>query len=332
MNDKITTRKYQPSDARALADIYYYTIHNVNTRDYSEEQVNAWAPSSSLELDGWQKKWSKLIPIVALSGSKIVGFAEFEPTGHIDCFYVHHEFQGKGVGSTLMNAIEAEAKENKIHHVYAEVSLTAKTFFERKGFYETKKQNVIIRGCELTNFVMVKNYQYKAVSLRQLKSSDIPLIVDAFQNINWPKSASTFENYLQEQLQGYRLVWIAHVDDQFAGYVTLTWRSQYEPFANSNIPEIMDLNVLPPFRTVGVGSKLLEAAERIAATKSDLVGIGVGLYGGPDGGYGAAQRLYVKCGYIPDGKGVAYNYKLATPGDSFPLDDDLVLWFTKILR
>lgn len=38
-----------------------------------------------------------------------------------------------------------------------------------------------------------------------------------------------------------------------------------------------------------------------AATKSAAIGIGVGLYAGEDGGYGAAQRLYVKRGYIPDG-------------------------------
>ncbi len=63
-----------------------------------------------------------------------------------------------------------------------------------------------------------------------------------------------------------------------------------------------------------------------------MVGIGVGLYAGEDGGYGAAQRLYVKRGYIPDGKGVTYNYHPTTPGNNYSLDDDLILWFTKKLR
>ena len=170
------------------------------------------------------------------------------------------------------------------------------------------------------------------ISIRKLSASDIPIIVDTFHKANWSKPVATFENYLQEQLTGTRLVWVAHVNNQFAGYVTLKWQSQYEPFATAGIPEIMDLNVLPPFRKVGVGSMLLDITEKEAATKSDIVGLGVGLYGGPDGGYGAAQKLYVNRGYIPDGNGVTYNYQHATPGNSYPLDDDLVLWFTKKLR
>ena len=169
-------------------------------------------------------------------------------------------------------------------------------------------------------------------AIKSFSASDIPIIVDAFGRANWPKPAAIFETYLQEQLTGARLVWVAYVNDQFAGYVTLNWQSQYESFAAARIPEIMDLNVLPPFRKVGVGSMLLDIAEKEAATKSEVVGIGVGLYAGEDGGYGAAQRLYVKRGYIPDGKGVTYNYKPTIPGNSYPLDDDLVLWFTKKLR
>jgi hypothetical protein len=76
---------------------------------------------------------------------------------------------------------------------------------------------------------------------------------------------------------------------------------------------------------------LLDCAEKEALTKSQIIGIGVGLYAGADGGYGAAQRLYIKRGYIPDGKGITYNYEPTIPGNSYPLDDDLVLWFTKKL-
>ena len=156
MQNKITTRQYKSHDAQDLANIYYYTIHNVNIRDYSIEQVNAWAPSSSLELVGWERKWDKLPPIVAVLDDVIVGFSEFEPNGHIDCFYVHHKFQGKGVGFSLMAEIEARAKLNDIQRIYAEVSITAKPFFEKQSFKVIKKQNVNIRGCELTNFVMEK--------------------------------------------------------------------------------------------------------------------------------------------------------------------------------
>ena len=99
----------------------------------------------------------------------------------------------------------------------------------------------------------------------------------------------------------------------FARYVTLKWQSQYEAFVRDYIPEIMDLNVLPSFRKTGVGSILLDIAEKEATTKSDLVSIGVGLYAGHDGGYGSAQKLYVKRGYVPDGRGVTYNYQPTIP-------------------
>jgi putative acetyltransferase len=68
-NKKIKIRNYRSSDARFLADIYYHTIHNINIRDYSEKQVNAWAPESCLELYNWKKKWKKLPPIVATNGN-----------------------------------------------------------------------------------------------------------------------------------------------------------------------------------------------------------------------------------------------------------------------
>lgn len=95
----------------------------------------------------------------------------------------------------------------------------------------------------------------------------------------------------------------------------------------------MDLNVLPSFRRLGIiGSYLLTAAEKKASRQHDRVDIGVVLYGGHDGRYGQAQRLYVNRGYIPDGLGVTYSYKPALPGQSYSLDDELILWFTKKLN
>ena len=94
-------------------------------------------------------------------------------------------------------------------------------------------------------------------TVKSFSTSDIQTIVDAFQQANWPKPTSIFETYLQEQLIGARLVWVAYVNDQFAGYVTLNWQSQYPSFEEQKIPEIMDLNVLPGFRKMGIGSHCL---------------------------------------------------------------------------
>jgi len=153
---KITVRTYKNCDAQDLAEIYYQTIHNVNIKDYTKQQIDAWAPQSSLEVAGWSKKFERTHPLVAVADEKIVGFAEFELNGHIDCFYCHHEWIGFGVGSALMSAIHEIANHRQISKIFAEVSITARPFFEKQGFEVTKKQKVSIKGTELTNFKMEK--------------------------------------------------------------------------------------------------------------------------------------------------------------------------------
>jgi GNAT superfamily N-acetyltransferase len=153
----------------------------------------------------------------------------------------------------------------------------------------------------------------------------IPEIVAAFQLIGWHKPSSLFEQYLCEQEKGERVVFVAFVNNQFAGYVTLLWKSRYVHFMTENIPEIVDLNVLPQFRQQGIGSGLLTVTEKVAAQEHVRVGIGVGLMSD----YGNAQRLYVRRGYIPDGNGITFKEKAVVHGQKVTVDDDLVLWFIK---
>lgn len=154
----ICIRSYQPTDAKVLAQIYYDTIHTVNSTDYTKEQLDAWAPASTLnDLSQWKNKWSRTAPLVATVNETVVGFAEFEETGHIDCFYCHHLWIGRGVGHALMRAIESKVREKGIKRIYAEVSITAKPFFERAGFQAIKRQTVICRNVAMENFIM-ENY------------------------------------------------------------------------------------------------------------------------------------------------------------------------------
>lgn len=165
------------------------------------------------------------------------------------------------------------------------------------------------------------------INFQFLTEDVIPSIVEAFHKNNWLKPHTTFDQYFKEQQEGQRIVWLAYCGEELAGYITLCWQSLYQPFQKENIPEIKDLNVLPSFRDQGIASQLLEKAEQEAFKKSQTVGIGVGLYSG----YGVAQKLYVKRGYIPDGKGTTYNYQPIIYGNIIRLDDDLILWFTKKL-
>ena len=114
----------------------------------------------------------------------------------------------------------------------------------------------------------------------------------------------------------------------FVGYVTVVWHAHYTPFAAESIPEIADFNVLPEWRKRGFGTALMDEAERLIAQRSPVAGIGVGM----TADYGAAQRLYVKRGYVPDGRGLTYDGKVLAHGESALNDDSLVLYFTKSLR
>ena len=157
MKSTISVRDYRPEDAQALANIYFHTIHRINIKHYTQEQVDVWAPESSLEGEGWKKKFLRTHPIIAVVGDKIVGFAEFEPSGHIDCFYCHHEWIGKGVGSALMSEIFRRAKTSNMDRIFSEVSITARPFFEKQGFVVLAEEKMIRKGVELTGYKMEKN-------------------------------------------------------------------------------------------------------------------------------------------------------------------------------
>lgn len=151
-----TIRDYQAADAAQLALVYYHAIHNIDAQYYNKTQLAAWAPKSALKAESWQSRWEKCVPLVAVSDKQIVGFVEFELNGHIDCFYCHPNFQGKGVGSCLLAEVEKKALRQRNERIYAEVSLNAKTFFEYRGFQVIKGQTVERQGVKLQNFLMEK--------------------------------------------------------------------------------------------------------------------------------------------------------------------------------
>jgi GNAT superfamily N-acetyltransferase len=167
-----------------------------------------------------------------------------------------------------------------------------------------------------------------SLQIRRLHDNDPTMIAAAFRRVGWKKTEAQYQLYLEEQEAGQRVCRVAFVDGQFAGYVTLNWQPAYPPFSEAGIPEIQDLNVLPEFRRQGIAGRLLDEVEELAGERSATVGIGVGLHPG----YNAAQRLYGKRGYIPDGRGITYHDRFVQEGAQIVLDDELVLHLTKRLR
>ncbi|HEX8267567.1 MAG TPA: GNAT family N-acetyltransferase [Pyrinomonadaceae bacterium] len=166
------------------------------------------------------------------------------------------------------------------------------------------------------------------IVIRELQEKDILPVAEAFDSIGWNKPVSQYQRYLAEQTEGARKILLAFENNNFVGYLTILWESDYPPFKAENIPEINDFNVLPKARRKGVGTKLMDEAEQIVSESSEIVGIGVGL----EADYGAAQRLYVLRGYVPDGRGIVWQNRFPKYGERVTVDDDLNLYFKKKLR
>jgi ribosomal protein S18 acetylase RimI-like enzyme len=166
------------------------------------------------------------------------------------------------------------------------------------------------------------------VEIHLLTKADIQPIATTFAALGWNKPASLYERYLTEQNAGERAVFVATTNGVFAGYVTVLWASTYAPFRALDIPEIVDFNVLPKFRRRGIGTQLMDEAESCIAERSPIAGIGVGL----TEDYGAAQILYHRRGYIPDGRGISWQGKPCQFGDQVTVDHGLILHFTKQLK
>ncbi|PIB12591.1 GNAT family N-acetyltransferase [Vibrio rotiferianus] len=149
-------RRFESGDEETLRTLFYYTVRKICINDYTDAQVSAWAPNIYVA-DDWNKKIALLNPFIVLLDGQVVGYADLQPDGYVDHFFCHWQHQGKGVGTALMQQLIAEGARNFNHRLYANVSLTAKPFFERHGFIVAKQQSVDIRGQTLTNFLMEKD-------------------------------------------------------------------------------------------------------------------------------------------------------------------------------
>ena len=165
------------------------------------------------------------------------------------------------------------------------------------------------------------------IQIRPLRELDAEPISAALADLGWNKPVSQYQRYFFEQERGRRPVLVAFTDGVVVGYVTVMWESDYPPFRSENVPEVQDFNVLPRFRRMGVGTRLMDAAERTVAERSPTVGIGVGM----TSDYGAAQRLYVLRGYVPDGRGLVSNNRFLKHGEQAVVDDGLALYLIKRL-
>lgn len=148
-------REYRTNDLEELARLFYDTVHTVNARDYTEEQLNAWADGKP-DLAAWDDSFRAHTTLVAEKDGVIAGFGDIDGSGYLDRLYVHRDFQGQGVASALCDRLEG-AVLGEVLTVHA--SVTARGFFERRGYRVVKEQQAERRGIFLTNYIMEKNRQ-----------------------------------------------------------------------------------------------------------------------------------------------------------------------------
>ncbi len=148
-------RRFRSGDETALRQLFFETIRTVNRKDYTEEQVRAWAPEDH-DQQYWAERIRKLNPFVCEVDGEIAGYADLQPDGYIDHFFVSRHHQRQGVGGALFACIESEAVALALDELSADVSITAKPFFEHLGFEVVQRQQVTINDVTLENFRMVR--------------------------------------------------------------------------------------------------------------------------------------------------------------------------------
>ncbi len=151
----LTYRFATHEDLKTLQSLFVGTITAVCQNDYSPEQIKAWTAS----VENTQR-WSDLLNdqwvLIAQMNATIIGFASLKEGAYVDFFYIHKDFQGQGVAKRLYNEIEKEAIHQGTKTIGSDVSITAKPFFESRGFVAIKKQDNLVRGVVLVNYKMTK--------------------------------------------------------------------------------------------------------------------------------------------------------------------------------
>lgn len=151
-------RKFHASDISQIVSLFYETVHSINKQDYSQEQLDAWAPKDEemLKLKAWKESLGLNITFIAETNGKIVGFSDMTEEGYLDRIYTHKDHQRRGIATALVNILEAEARNLGLIEMGTESSITAKSFFEHHGYRISESQIVERRGVRLVNYKMIK--------------------------------------------------------------------------------------------------------------------------------------------------------------------------------
>ena len=149
-------RRFEIGDEGALFQVFLSSVREIASRDYTSAQIEAWAPRD-IAPELWASRMRALQPFIVAIQGEIAGYADIQPSGYIDHFFVSGAYPRQGIGTLLMDRIHDEATLLGISELTADVSKTAEPFFLRHGFQVMERRFPIRRGVTLQNALMRKD-------------------------------------------------------------------------------------------------------------------------------------------------------------------------------
>ena len=234
-------RRLAESDIPYLLELFRSTVLCVNSKDYTDEECEDWA-SCGDSTEHWKDLLSKNDFFAALDGvGNIIGFSSMNAEGHLHSLFVHKDWQRKGVGALLLSEAERMATAYGAEKITSEVSITARPFFERRGYRTVKEQKAKANRMYLTNYVMEKPCGIRILPVKDDKKRymDLLLVGDEQESMI-DRYLERGEMYVMSDMSGTPAA-VAVVTDEGDGVL-----------------ELKNIAVDPRFHRKGYGREMIE--------------------------------------------------------------------------
>ena len=148
-------RLYESTDFDQIKRLFYDTVHGISSKDYTQEQLQAWA-SADNDYERMQQSLANSKAYVAEQDDLMIGFGNITADGYIDYLYTHRDWQGKGVATQILEKLEDDARKRGLKKIHTHASIIARPFFQKRGFTMIQENKIERMGQQLVNYVMTK--------------------------------------------------------------------------------------------------------------------------------------------------------------------------------